>query len=34
MASAFALAAIFDVCALIVILAAVGARREPRDPAA
>jgi hypothetical protein len=31
MASAFAVAAIFDLCALIVILAAVGARREPRS---
>jgi EmrB/QacA subfamily drug resistance transporter len=31
MASAFAVAAIFDVCALIVILAAVGTRRGRRD---
>jgi hypothetical protein len=34
MASAFAVAAIFDLCALIVILAAVGARRGARGHAA
>jgi predicted MFS family arabinose efflux permease len=31
MASAFAVAAIFDVCALIVILALIGSRRQARD---
>jgi EmrB/QacA subfamily drug resistance transporter len=33
MASAFAVAAIFDICALVVILAAAGSWRAPRDPA-